>query len=115
VNGSTLRLSTITKYNERECGIVDTNSSSSDNGFDPGSDPGTDSGFGDNTDPGFDSGLPVGGIVAGLADSLGIPEDQARCLVEKLDFTSGTEPDITSMMSSFADCGIDPLTLGSGG
>lgn len=121
----------ITAYNERECGIVDTNSSdtnadsSGNNGFDSSG----DSGFGSPGNNGFDSsgnnsgfdpsggsgdGTFDAGIVAGLAQSLGITEDQARCVVTSIDFTSGTEPDLASMMSSFADCGVDPLSLGGG-
>jgi len=106
----------ITAYNERECGIVDTSSS------DTGS--GTADGTGDTIPSGNDTApidgstdtiVPPDGIVAGLAQEMGITEDQARCLVSKLDFTTGETPPISELMSSFTDCGIDPLALGAGG
>jgi len=99
----------ITAYNERECGITDTNTS--DNSGD------SSSGTQDSTDTSgsTDTIVPPGGIVAGLAVTLGITEDQARCLVSKFDFTSSEDPSVADMISGFADCGIDPTALGAGG
>lgn len=105
----------ISAYNERECGIVDANSgdSSGDTGFgDTGS---SDTGSSDTDGGSTDTVVPTEGIIAGLAESIGITEDQARCLVSKIDFTSDETPQMGEMMSSFADCGIDPLSLGAGG
>jgi len=93
----------ITAYNERECGIVDTNAS------DTSSADGTSTDTGNGT---TDTLVPPGGIVAGLADSFGITEDQARCLVSNFDFTSSQDPSVSDMISVFADCGIDPSILG---
>ncbi len=98
----------ITAYNERECGIVDTNASDSNSSGDSSS-------GGSSTDTGggsTDTLVPEGGIIAGLADSMGITEEQARCLVSNFDFTSGETPPISDLMSGFTDCGIDPLSLG---
>ncbi len=98
----------ITAYNERECGIVDTSSSDSTSSGD------TSSG-GSSTDPGSgstDTLVPEGGIIAGLAQEMGITEEQARCLVSNFDFTSSETPPISDLMSGFTDCGIDPLSLG---
>jgi len=93
----------INAYNERECGIP--NTTTTGNNF-------TGGGIGDGT---TDTVLPPGGIVAGLAQSMGITEDQARCLVTTFDFTSSQPPSDSDLISGFADCGIDPLALGAGG
>ena len=99
----------ITAYNERECGITDTDAS--DNSGD------SSSGTQDSNDAGgsTDTIVPPGGLIAGLAENLGITEDQARCLVSKFDFTSAEDPSVADMMSGFVDCGIDPTALGAGG
>jgi hypothetical protein len=64
--------------------------------------------------------LPGGGdiddlVVDQLVDSLGVTEEQAQCLVDKMDLTSGTTPDISDMMDLFEECDINPLDLDSGG
>lgn len=125
----------VSAYNERECGIVDSSSSDSSSSDSPdstsdGSNPfdssstdsgATDSGTsdiapapGDNpggVDPGFDP-AGVDGLIAGLAEQLGITEEQARCLFTALDFTGAETPPIDEMMNAFGDCGVDPLSLG---
>jgi len=97
----------LSAYDERECGIVDT-SSNTDNSGDTIP-------TGDNKAPvdgSTDTLVPEGGIVAGLAEGMGITEDQARCLVSNFDFTSSQDPSIADLISGFADCGIDPSILG---
>ncbi len=105
----------ISAYNERECGILDDSSPSGS------PDDGGDGTFGDvdpdddvdDFDDFDDSGIPSEGIIAGLADSMGITEEQARCLVTQVDFLATDVPsDFSAFFEAFEDCGIDPLSLG---
>ncbi len=106
----------ISAYNERECGIVD--DSSPDTFDDDEGDGDGDGGIFGDVDPDDevddfdDSDIPQEGIIAGLADSLGITDEQARCLVTKVDFLEDVEPDLSVLFDVFGDCGIDPLSLG---
>ena len=87
----------IEAYNEAECGI----GSSDDDGSDDGSTDADSSTDGDDSsDDGDDGGLPEGGIVAGIADSLGIPEEDARCILENVDIGPGGEPDPTQIFDA---------------
>jgi hypothetical protein len=83
----------ITDYNATECGIGEV----SDGNDDPSVDD-------------LEADLS-GSLVADLADQLGISEDDTRCLVEKLDITTGETPDVSSMFESLEECGIDPFSL----
>ena len=95
----------ITAYNEAECGLPDNDSGNTDSG-------GTDSGDSDSID--IDAGIPEGGIVAGIADSLGIPEEDARCILENVDLSEGGEPDPAQIFDALDICDIDPLSIAGG-
>lgn len=85
----------ISNYNATECGIGE---------------------VGDDDEPSVDDDEAdfSEGVIAGLADQLGIPEDDARCLVEKLDLSDGETPDVASMFDVLEECDIDPLSLATG-
>ena len=105
----------ITAYNEAECGLPAPDSGNTDAGnTDSGN---TDSGNSDSgeTDAGdSDAGIPEGGIVAGIADSLGIPEEDARCILENVDLSEGGEPDPAQIFDALDICDIDPLSIAGG-
>jgi hypothetical protein len=54
------------------------------------------------------------GVSQMLAQMLGITEEQAACLAEEIGGIDPENPDISRMMGSFGDCGIDPTQLGRG-
>ena len=63
--------------------------------------------------------IPGGGdvedlVVDQLVESLGLTEEQAQCLVDQMDLTSGTTPDLADMMDFFEECDINPLDLPGG-
>ena len=87
----------ITEYNARECGIGEVDATDDD----------TDSSSDDDSEePDFS-----GGIVAGLAEQLGVTEEQARCLVEKLGVGDTDNIDPNEVVGVFGECDINPLDL----
>ena len=52
--------------------------------------------------------------MAGIADSLGIPEEDARCILENVDLSEGGEPDPAQIFDSLDICDIDPLSIAGG-
>lgn len=107
----------IDAYNKRECGITDpssadsgsTDTSATDTGSTDVAPPPADNSGG--TDLGGDPAID-GGLIASLAQEMGVTEDQARCLISKLDFTASETPPVGEMLNAFTDCGIDPLAIG---
>jgi hypothetical protein len=103
----------ITAYNEAECGLPDNDSGDSDAGNSDAGD--SDAGDSDSGIPeGGDAGIPEGGIVAGIADSLGIPEEDARCILENVDLSESGEPDPAQIFDALDICDIDPLSIAGG-
>ena len=100
----------ITAYNEAQCGLPDNDSGDSDSGNSDSD--GSDAGDSDAGDS--DAGIPEGGIVAGIADSLGIPEEDARCILENVDLSEGGEPDPAQIFDALDICDIDPLSIAGG-
>ena len=100
----------ITAYNEAECGLPDNDSGTTES--DGNESEGSDAGDSDSIDT--DAGIPEGGIVAGIADSLGIPEEDARCILENVDLSEGGEPDPTQIFDALSTCDIDPLSIAGG-
>ena len=100
----------ITAYNEAQCGLPDNDSGDSDSGNSDSD--GSDAGDSDAGDS--EAGIPEGGIVAGIADSLGIPEEDARSNLENVDLSEGGEPDPAQIFDALDICDIDPLSIAGG-
>lgn len=100
----------IEEYNARECGIgtVDSDDTGESDPF-GGDDPFSDDGpFNDDDSDDFEFG---DSIVGSIADSLGVTDDQARCLVEELGIDSSGQPDLSGMFDVLSECDISVADL----
>jgi hypothetical protein len=100
----------IEEYNARECGIGTSDADDSD-GFDDSDPFSGDDPFSDSDDDDSDEFEFGDSIVGSIADSLGVTEDQARCLVEELDLGASGEPDLSGMFDVLGECDISVADL----
>ena len=93
----------IDAYNERVCGITDT-------------DPVTTDAATGSTDGAAATTLPAGGTIEEMLvqqfTTMGMTEEEAQCLVDEIDIQEFAQnQDVSQMLEAFEECGIDPTKL----